>query len=276
MKGYAAGQKAKDALWVKHALERTKVYLAMLQHPELPLPTIEFVDRKEEWLGMCTCSLRGLDVDAFLRGENMYSRIRLQRAILGDEYTFERTLAHEVCHHVEFFTFNRQELLAMAYGAKKVAHGRRFQELGERINKALNDPNFVTEKSDSADKLADMEKPYWLFIQSTDAHKYPYVKKAPEFGWKWAIKLDDHKKTWLRGAIEAGLGILVDSRDRYWTYGKAKIGHPGIAIPHAPEKQAALAELVQLTNPAWSLALLRPKLGELPADPDPKRWTRVC
>ena len=265
-KGLAAGQKKEDAVWVKRAEDRARHFLALLGHPKMALPKFVIVDRlntRERWLGLCT--LHGSDVAAYLtRGTPFTTTISLQRAVLPDEYTFERTLAHEICHHVEFMTYDRQELIGLREGWKRVSHGERFKELGARINEALNDSKFVTEKSDVYDKLAGTEKPFWLFIMPAAPWNYPRVREAPRLAWRWAVKLDERKRAWLREAILAGLGVLVESHDRYWTLGKAKIGSANFASPSAPERQAMLQDLVRLTDATQTLALIKPQLGELP------------
>ncbi len=265
-KGYAAGRKKLDATWIQRSEDRTRYFLGLLGYPKLALPRFAIVDRmtaKDDWLGMCT--LLGADVRAFLsNGTPFTTTIQLQRAILADEYTFDRTLAHEICHHVEFLTYDHQELLGLQAGWKRVSHGERFKQLGERINKALGDPKFVNEKSDEHDKLSPREKPYWLFIMPSKPWEHPAVKDAPLLGWRWAVKLDERKRAWLREAVLTGLGILVETTERYWALGQAKIGGAVISTPRTPERQVMLRELVQLTSPASSLALLKPRLGELP------------
>ena len=270
-RGYAAGRKAQDAMWTKHAEQRVRHFLHLLGHDEMPTPRIVFVDRSGvSWLGRCT--VFGRDITAHLhQGVPLNTLVELQRAILGDEATFERVLAHEVCHHVEFLTFSRGDMEGVLHGYARTSHGHRFLELAGQINQALGDPKFVTIKSDASDRLSQAEKPYWLYIQSARG-PHPLVKSAPPnaLGWKWAIKLDERKKAWLRAEIEKGAGILVETRERYWSMvPQAKIGQPVVSIPHDENRIRELADLVRLTDPAWSLALLRPKLGELP--PDPRR-----
>lgn len=263
--GYAAGRKQTDALWTKHATERAAHYLTLLKHPELPIPPIVWVDRRTTYLGRCI--LRGDVLRAHVQqGAPLNTTIELQRAILGDERTFERTLAHEICHHVEWMTADLLTLKSVLNGFEKASHGARFRELGARINAAVGDPRFVTEKSDESDKLSETEKPYWLLIRPTDF--ISPIATAKRLGWAWAVRLDATKKMQLRTIVEQDRAIVVETRDRYWSLGKAKIGHASIAIPADAHRQAQLLDIVRTTPKEWSLALLRPRLGEeLPPAP---------
>ena len=142
----------------------------------LPKPIIKIINHQRiTYLGQCTWKVLYFHYNQTLDMPET-TTIAIQKAILGDENTLKRVLAHELCHHADdlinnknylekngFFAFKRR---AKMYGSM-LSHGPNWQAFANLFNEKYG-LNFVTEKSDTLSYIiSDLEKPYYVLMAKT-------------------------------------------------------------------------------------------------------------
>jgi hypothetical protein len=158
--------------------------------------------------------------------------LELQRAILGDEPTLERVIAHEMIHHRDALAISDNEVVLLRFGINPESHGASFREGASRIN-AVMGPDFVTERSDKEYKKSASRKEFVVLI--TPIHK-------GKLGWSWAARLGPKATDWVAERV-AGGSRLVSTSDERWARGAKIVRYGGYSMPRDPEEAAMLKEL---------------------------------
>ena len=201
--------------------------------PGLPSPKVVIVD---------TPGAAYLARDLWVPGEGN-TTLKIQKAVLGDETTLRRIIAHELCHHEGFLSHyapmpdRQRDLLMKVEGG----HGAYFKRLAEKFNARFG-AGFVTETSDSA-MVEDDGRTYIVLL-----------RRKPETGqllWSWAIRPSTRQREYLTGILDEGRihdtevnpadYKLVQTRDRIFSQGPA-IGR-GMARVLDPGVNAKLKQL---------------------------------
>ena len=204
-----------------------RTYLAMLgvsgaEEPEVVLQH----DTGSRWLGRWSVKWRG-----GLPGRPV---IQVQRAVLSDQRTLERVVAHEVVHHVQYLQMEPAELQLVKLGFRAVGHGPAFAELAATLN-AKSGEGFVTEKSDQEYVVAPSGRKILLLISQT---------RAGRLGWQWATRLGPKAREWVERKISEGARLVeAYDNDFVWTSGPRIVAWAGWAAPPDEQVQARLKDL---------------------------------
>lgn len=193
-------------------------YARMLEVTELPKVAIRN-NLRSTWLGRLT----------FRRGQQ--NVMDIQEAVLADEASLERVVAHEMAHHVEMLSLTEADFAKLKVGIRPASHGSVWLELAAKINSVMG-AGFVTKNSDASYSVATETKPYFILI--TLGYDGPY------FWYAVGVRLSPKSKSYAERSI-AGGGKLIRTMDPLWSQG-ASIGK-GWSISKDPEVQAKLAVL---------------------------------
>jgi hypothetical protein len=166
--------------------------------PGLDQPVVKIVNQPgKSWLGQCIWKYGQQQ-----NGEpyaDLTTTIELQKAIMGDEQTVRRVLAHELCHHEDDLVNNWPLLEEKGFmlfrmmmrndGTK--GHGPTWKAIAARFN-AKYGPDFVTPKSDETYVRDDaaVTKPFFVLM-------YRYVNG--DLHWKHATRLSPKMEKALAG-----------------------------------------------------------------------------
>jgi uncharacterized DUF497 family protein len=166
--------------------------------PGLDQPVVKIVNQPgKSWLGQCVWKYGQQQ-----NGEpyaDLTTTIELQKAIMGDEQTVRRVLAHELCHHEDNLVNNWPLLEEKGFmlfrmmmrndGTK--GHGPTWKAIAARFN-AKYGPDFVTPKSDETYVRDDaaVTKPFFVLM-------YRYVNG--DLHWKHATRLSPKMEKALAG-----------------------------------------------------------------------------
>jgi hypothetical protein len=205
-------------------------YLSILDFEGGPIPDIVVRNNLgAKWLGRCTFSPKNPG----------NTTIELQQAVLGDQSTLERVLAHELIHHREFLTLSDREKKLLALGVAHVAHGDTFREGAELIN-AVMGANFVTVTSDLEYVVAANEKPFFLLVAPITRERY---------GYAWAARLSPAMKQGVERQMAGSQARLFQVTEVRWTRGQ-KIGKfQKWSVPANEQDRLALEQLYQQGEP---------------------------
>lgn len=119
--------------------------------PDLNEPDYKIVNNTiPKWLGRA----KGV----WEQGELKTVTVSIQKAILDDEDTLRRVLAHELVHCWEYQSVPYRKLKMQNDG-----HGRFFKEEAARLNSKLG-PDYVTTTSDQSYVMSE-QKPFYILIQ---------------------------------------------------------------------------------------------------------------
>lgn len=139
------------------------------------LPKIVIRDNlNSTWLGRCT------------RRKGQQNVVEVQAAVLGDEPTLERIVAHEMAHHVEYLQMTDEDverelaLRRLRIGQKD--HSQVWYALAAKIN-AVVGANFVTKSSDASYVQNTEVKPYLLLVVPLDGSRLGFavgVRPSPK------------------------------------------------------------------------------------------------
>ena len=94
----------------------------------------------------------------------------LEKAILGDDKTLRRVLAHELCHHAQNLINDTEDFNNMGFDTFrfrqkfKDGHGAEWREYASIFN-AKYGADFVTKFSDQSYVLAPNEKPFYVVLE---------------------------------------------------------------------------------------------------------------
>jgi hypothetical protein len=210
-----------------HPLVRT--YLAMLgvsgaEEPEVVLQH----NTGSLWLGRWSVKWRG--------GLPSRPVIQIQRAVLSDQRTLERVVAHEVVHHVQYLQMEPAELQLVKLGFRSVGHGPAFMELAAVLNAKIGE-DFVTGKSDQEYVVAPSGRKILLLISQT---------RAGRFGWQWATRLGPKAREWVERKISEGARLVeAYDNDFVWTSGPRIVAWAGWAVPPDEQVQVRLKDLYE-------------------------------
>jgi hypothetical protein len=198
-----------------------RAYLAMLGISDVEEPDIVVQDNVgSRWLGRWSMKWRN----------DLPSRplIQIQRAVLSDQRTLERVVAHEVVHHAEYLQMEPAEFNLFRLGIKPLGHGQRFRQLAAVLNARMGE-GFVTEKSDQEYVVAPSGKRILLLISPT---------RIGRLGWQWATRLGPKAREWVQRKIAEGARLVEASdSDFVWTSGPRIEAWKGWAMP--PDEQVA-------------------------------------
>jgi hypothetical protein len=187
-------------------------YMSVLQ-PGLPRPKITFANSmRADWLGQTGWRFGEKE------GKNWSDEtttITLQRRILGDEKTLRRVIAHELCHHEELLTHDKEKLDEVGFRTYNMlrnlggAHRPTWFEIAARFN-AKYGPNFVTEKSDeNYVENPEMIREYFLLLNRQENGKIYY---------QTSYRLMPRQQQWL-AAHDTENYRIVRSRNPSFTQG---------------------------------------------------------
>lgn len=183
-----------------------------------PVPKIEIVNNPSSpWLGRCIYNSKN----------KSNTTIKIQKAILGDEKTMQRILAHELVHHVDFLT-NWADKNLKFYS--RDGHGEFFRKWAAKIN-AIEGADFVTEKSDESFILS-LDKEFYILIYKNDNNQFVY---------QWSFRPSSKQKKFIDFVIEKKDARLTKTKDIKWTHGR-KIGDRSLSRPMG-ELQERLKDL---------------------------------
>lgn len=160
------------------------------------------------------------------------TQLELQQAIIWDEPTLERVIAHEMIHHRDSIAITEREIALLKVGLKPDSHGASFREGAARIN-AIMGPNFVTKESDKEYKKAASKKDFILLITPLSGGK---------LGWNWAARLGPKATDWVAELVSRG-SRLVHTSDVRWTKGSKIVRYGGYSVPKDSEDVDALRDL---------------------------------
>lgn len=160
--------------------------------------------------------------------------LELQQAILGDERTLERVIAHEMIHHRDALAISENEVVLLRVGIKPEAHGASFREGAARIN-AVMGSDFVTAVSDKEYKHTAPLKKFVLLITPLPNGR---------LGWTWAARLGPKALDWANDLIARG-SRLVHTTDERWTRGRKIERYGGYSVPRDSQETALLQELYE-------------------------------
>jgi len=175
-----------------------------------------------KWLGRSTWSSRRPHT----------TLLELQQAILGEDRTLERVIAHEMIHHRDALAISANDLVLMGVGIKPESHGASFREGAARVN-AVRGPGFVTEFSDKEYRHAPSLKKFFVLIT-------PLPNGL--LGWTWAARLGDKAKDWANDLVARG-SRLVQTTDERWTRGRKIVRYGGYSVPRDSQEAKLLQDL---------------------------------
>jgi len=148
-------------------IQRIAQELMPVLKPGLPVPEFKIVNSpRSRWLGQCiwTYGLRG---GQLFGNEN--TTIEIQKAVMVNEESLRRIIAHELCHHETYLAISRPELYEKGYqrfeffNKRQDGHGKDFIEVASRFNAKYGE-KFVSRTSDEK-VITDVEvKPYYILI----------------------------------------------------------------------------------------------------------------
>ena len=160
--------------------------------------------------------------------------LELQQAILGDDRTLERVIAHEMIHHRDALAISANDIVLMGVGIKPEAHGASFREGAARIN-AVMGPGFVTEVSDKEYSHAPSKKKFFVLIT---------LLPDGRLGWTWAARLGAAAKDWADELVARG-SRLVQTTDDRWTRGRKMVRYGGYSVPRESQEAELLRQLYE-------------------------------
>lgn len=166
---------------------------------DLPIPEIKIINHTNPTaLGLCRWSF-GVKPDGteFCRQNTI---IFLEKAILVDEKTLRRVLAHELCHHKDFLTnqvkeFNRLGFNVFRFYAKRNnGHGPEWRKIAEQFN-AKYGAGFVNERSDESYVLSSVGKPFLVILEHWQLDGgYSQEEKC----FAYSVRLSDKQRKYLQ------------------------------------------------------------------------------
>lgn len=166
------------------------------------IPEIKIVDHtKVKWAGR---SEAGYDIDNPQIPKNTVMKI--QRAILDDETTLKRVIAHELIHHWQALTLDPKEVIKAAETGNDISHGESFMKWSEKINSVMG-PDFVHLSSDEFYKIE--QKEFYLLIEP---HK-------GMFGYSYAIKPSQSQNNEIERRKKETSAKLFKSKDKRFLQG---------------------------------------------------------
>lgn len=174
------------------------------------------------WLGRSTWSTKNPNT----------TLLEIQQAIIGDERTLERVIAHEMIHHRDALMLSEADIARIRLGIKPAEHGTSFHEGAERIN-AIMGPDFVTTTSDKEYKYAPSRKEFVVLVT-------PLPKG--QLGYAWAARLGPKAIDVANRAVERG-ARLVRTTDERWTRGAKIERFGGYSVPKDGADQDLLKAL---------------------------------
>jgi hypothetical protein len=194
-------------------------YARMLGVAELPKIVVRD-NLNSAWLGRCT----------FRRGQQ--NVMEIQAAVLGDEATLERIVAHEMAHHVEYLLFTEDDLarLRLPRQLRPKDHSKVWYDLAAKIN-AVAGAGFVTKESDASYVLDTKVKPFVVLVAPIDSTR---------LGFAVGVRLSPKMRAYADARIAQG-AKMFPSTDATLSAGP-KIGD-GWRVPRDPELQQLLKKL---------------------------------
>jgi len=206
-----------------------RAYLTMLGVSDVEEPDIVVQDNVgSRWLGRWSMKWKN-----DLPGRAL---IQVQRAVLSDQRTLERVVAHEVVHHVQYLQMTPAEFNLLRLGIRPVGHGPSFRQLAAILNAKIGE-GFVTEKSDQEYVVAPSGKRILLLISPT---------RIGRLGWQWATRLGPKAREWVQRKMADGARLVEASdSDFVWTSGPRIEAWKGWAMPPDEQVAARLRDLYE-------------------------------
>lgn len=218
---------------------------------DMPMPEFKISNTlKVKWLGRCSYS-----------ATHTVPVVQIQKAILNDPPTLERTLAHELVHawnylftpeQVAFYKFSREHLgkkvdrysdIAREYlrlqRQAKINHGKAFLDKAAEINQ-VKGKDFVTVTSDERDVIEDTGKEFFVLVEKTE--KGPY-------GWNSFSKKTPHMREAIKYRQEKFGAKLFRVNDQSLVAQKSLKLYAGVYVPIDAHKQKKLRDLYESGTP---------------------------
>ena len=163
----------------------TKEYLdTVFKNDSLPFPALRIVNHTvPKTLGTCKFNIN-------YRGN---TEISLEKAILDDDKTLRRVIAHELIHHWEFLTQDADQMFArrrMGLGFID-NHGSVFKKKAAEVNAVLGD-DFVTVMSDTGYNVTPSTREFYVLIQPKSS--FGTSQEYGEYSWASAIRPSEKQK----------------------------------------------------------------------------------
>jgi hypothetical protein len=206
-----------------------RAYLSMLGISDVEEPDIVVQDNVgSRWLGRWSMKWKN-----DLPGRPL---IQIQRAVLSDQRTLERVVAHEVVHHAQYLRMDPSEFNLLRLGIRPIGHGTSFHEIAAILNERVG-AGFVTAKSDQEYVVTPSGRRILLLISPT---------RIGRLGWQWATRLGPKAHDWVQRKISEGARLVeaYDS-DFIWTSGPRIEAWKGWAMPPDEEATARLRDLYE-------------------------------
>lgn len=149
--------------------------------PGLPRPNLKVVNHiQSRWVGQCTWPpMYGTHPETLTPEGTPTTFIELQKYICHDERTVRRILAHELCHHEEFFVgFNVSPRERRTRRRIEGTHGATWWAIVARWN-AKYGKDFITQTSDEADVKVHDDKTFWMYL----------IKEPTRVLWQSSVSL---------------------------------------------------------------------------------------
>ena len=130
---------------------------------DLPMPKLKFVNRMSaRYLARCKW-YKGAD----------NTEVEIQKAVLGDEKTLTRVLAHELIHHWQYLRTDQFTALSLAkLGFSPDGHGPEFDQYAAKIN-AVMGAGYVSKTSDQSFDTSEVP-PFYILVQPHGNGQYGY------------------------------------------------------------------------------------------------------
>ena len=204
---------------------------------ELPMPEIKIKDNLgAKWLGQQVCQIGRFNDDFTSKSQSI---IELQKAILDDDRTLRRVIAHELIHHFQcfhsytLFKADPEEFRKYNHSLKFNWHGETFKEWADKMNNVLGH-NFVTEKSDEEDVLSTPKNFY--IVVHPERNGYMYA---------WFQRKTDQISEQLRKVKEDGKVKVFETNNRRFTRGPVFSKNGTWGVPKDQPTQDLLEEIYE-------------------------------
>lgn len=194
---------------------------AYFKNENLPMPGISIKNfTNVRWLGQMHTKV----IPPYTQSDATHV-LEIQKAILNDDNTLKRVIAHEMIHLWQNINKTPQDFSMIArLGYSGGGHGRDFFAYAAKIN-AIAGPDYVTEKSDETYKI-ERTKEFYLLIEP-----YLITHDILGFGWSWAARPSAQQKEEIKNRQINANAKLFKSKDPRWLGGVQIKKWGGRSIP---------------------------------------------
>lgn len=203
-------------------------------------PSVTLVKPKlgRHWLG----------IDIWSTADPETTSIQIDERVAREPRSFERILAHEIIHHVNWIRAAkpymsmllsgspRRRLLNLIIDEGKTGHGAEFMRLATIVNAAMGE-GFVTQFSDQSYEYEANKKFFYMLI-------VPIDQAGARLGYKWGIKPSARALKFIHGKLQLDdIARLVKATGEDFTHHAPGFLDNGWAVPRDEKNIAALRHL---------------------------------